>query len=293
MAWMWPIWVAAWLVPAGRRAEWRCRWAANLTHCRVLIERGELPERTAAAFLRGLFNDAIYERFGPLRVYRFLRGPVFPVALEIAALVAIVLASRGLTSCRYLIGLARDIHLHPDLGFRYDLRGDRLFEYLVPCLTAAGVGAALLLVQRRSLRSLGWRSWALLSFQVSAMFCAGSLLWIEGGRALRSVIVREGFRFGVAGIGLAVALVVFFGGAVRWCIADQRRRCPVCLHRLIMPVTIGSWASVFDPAATELMCEEGHGSLAMVEAEVEISAPDRWIQLDASWSHLFSKPPAK
>ena len=28
-----------------------------------------------------------------------------------------------------------------------------------------------------------------------------------------------------------------------------------------MPVTLGSWASVFEPVTTEMLCHEGHGSL--------------------------------
>jgi hypothetical protein len=56
-----------------------------------------------------------------------------------------------------------------------------------------------------------------------------------------------------------------------------------------MPVTIGSWASVFDPAITEFMCEEGHGSLSV--AETYADEPDRWTSLDASWQELFTAGP--
>jgi len=50
-----------------------------------------------------------------------------------------------------------------------------------------------------------------------------------------------------------------------------------------MPVMIGSWASVFEPVTTELLCEEGHGSLCVPET----GQPDRWTPLDASWRELF------
>jgi hypothetical protein len=54
---------------------------------------------------------------------------------------------------------------------------------------------------------------------------------------------------------------------------------------LAMPVSMGSWASVLEPATTESLCEKGHGSLSM--QEVESGAPDRWIAMDASWRELF------
>jgi hypothetical protein len=52
-----------------------------------------------------------------------------------------------------------------------------------------------------------------------------------------------------------------------------------------MPVTMGSWASVLDPATTESLCEKGHGSLSVPEAGT--GAPDHWIAMDASWRELF------
>ena len=292
-AWAWSCAIAtlARLAPPRRRAEWRRRWSSNVANWRVLRDRGEVSTGSGT-LLRDLVVDASHERFGPIGLRRFLRGPAFPVALSALGLAAIVLATRGLATCRYLIALSRDLRLHPNPGLRYDFRGDRLFGYLAPIVVAAAVGLALLLVQRRSLRSLGCRSSSLLAFKVATAFAILSVCWIEGGHALRSVVTREGFRFGVTGLGLAIGYVIVFGKAVAWCIADQRRRCPVCLHRLVMPVTMGSWASLFDPAATELVCEDGHGSLALFEAEVELSAPDRWIELDPSWQELFAKPPA-
>jgi hypothetical protein len=53
-----------------------------------------------------------------------------------------------------------------------------------------------------------------------------------------------------------------------------------------MPVTMGSWASVLDPATTEMVCDLGHGSLCVPDSTE--GAPDRWINLDPSWRELFS-----
>jgi hypothetical protein len=51
-----------------------------------------------------------------------------------------------------------------------------------------------------------------------------------------------------------------------------------------MPVTMGSWASVFEPVTTEMLCHEGHGSLSVVEGD--IGGGDRWVALDTSWRGL-------
>ncbi len=293
VAWFVPIYVAGWLVPASRRADWRRQWTSNLTHWRVLVQRGELPARSGRAFVRRAFQDACHERFGVLRPHRILRGPVFLAAMSTLAFLAIAICSHGFAATRHVIALANDFRLHPDRGYRYDFRGDRLVEYLAPILIAASIGAALLFLKRSTLRSLGLRSWALLLYEMLSLLLIGSLLWVEGGRALFSYLSREGFRFGLLAIGLAVTFILGYGFAAIWSITDQRRRCPVCLHRLIMPVAMGSWASVFDPAATELVCEQGHGSLSLIEVEAEASAADRWTELDSSWQYLFPKDPGK
>ena len=76
----------------------------------------------------------------------------------------------------------------------------------------------------------------------------------------------------------------------RWAILDQARRCPVCLRRLAMPVTLGSWSSpLLEPAATELLCDEGHGSLRFSEAHTTLGEIRRWITLDDSWRDLFDE----
>ena len=148
---------------------------------------------------------------------------------------------------------------------------------------------ALLILSRRLLRGIGLRSWSLLIYKVVLAELIAALLWVEGGHGLRFYFARGGgMRFGVFGVGLAIFYIAAFGYLIVWCITDQRRRCPVCLYRLVMPVTMGSWASIYDPAATELVCDQGHGSLALQESETGAAgAPDRWTVLDSSWRELF------
>jgi hypothetical protein len=123
-----------------------------------------------------------------------------------------------------------------------------------------------------------------LALKVVGVFIVVPLFWIEAGTVSRAPIHSEGWRV-VTGLLLAIAFVIAVGRAVIWCITDQRHRCPSCLRRLVLPVPVGSWASQFEPAATEMLCEEGHGALALSDGET--NGEDRWIGLDESWKALF------
>jgi hypothetical protein len=49
---------------------------------------------------------------------------------------------------------------------------------------------------------------------------------------------------------------------------------------------MGSWGSVLEPATTEFLCDSGHGSLCVPDSSE--GQPDRWTNLDPSWSELFN-----
>jgi len=67
--------------------------------------------------------------------------------------------------------------------------------------------------------------------------------------------------------------------ALRFCWRDQRQRCPVCLHRLAMPVLIGFGPrSPFEPAGTEFLCPSGHGALFVTR---ETEPESHWTPLVA------------
>jgi MacB-like periplasmic core domain len=73
-----------------------------------------------------------------------------------------------------------------------------------------------------------------------------------------------------------------------WSIADQQKRCRVCLRRLTMPVDVGRPGSVLlNFAGTEMVCEDGHGMLYVPESESNSLERDRWRTLDESWAELF------
>jgi hypothetical protein len=149
---------------------------------------------------------------------------------------------------------------------------------------ALSTGLALLIVGCLSLRARGWRYWSFLVLKGLAVAILLPLIWIELGTAIRVHIASTGWRV-MFGLSTGVALIIFMGRAMIWCVADQRRRCRACLRRMVLPVSIGSWASQFEPSRTEILCEDGHGALALSDAETNVQ--DRWTRLDDSWQTLF------
>ncbi len=156
---------------------------------------------------------------------------------------------------------------------------------------AFGLGFALIVGAVLILRALprpsgsGWRYWTFLTGKTLALAALPTLAWVElGGLIVRTMPpgVARSLVFAVA---LPLAFVFAFAVILWWSFADQRRRCPICLQRLSLPVTMGTWGSVLDPVATEMLCDAGHGSLCASEALDGQS--DRWTNLDKSWSDLF------
>jgi hypothetical protein len=72
----------------------------------------------------------------------------------------------------------------------------------------------------------------------------------------------------------------FWGGhlAIRWALADQRRRCPVCLRRLANPVRMGDRSRILlEWSGTELICRCGHGLLHVPEEPAIWFSRQRWL----------------
>lgn len=160
------------------------------------------------------------------------------------------------------------------------------------------VGVVLVAVGKQSpvAGHVAWRRrlrcWAFLIFKTALVLAALTLFWIE---AVTARTVRAPDSDLREFVNLMTALVPTFGFlalcalATLWCVVDQRKRCPVCLTRLAMPVTLGSWSSSFlDPVTTEFLCERGHGSLSMHETAASSTEPDRWTAMDESWRDLFT-----
>jgi hypothetical protein len=157
------------------------------------------------------------------------------------------------------------------------LPSSQLPGYLLGIAFAVAVGAFLVARQQAVGLNHSWRYWRFLAFKTLLLVLIPSLLWIESGRFV-PIPAR------------AVVTLLFLAAcsfALWWSFADQRSRCPVCFERLALPVTLGSWSSVLEPATTEFLCEFGHGSLCVPETEQ--GERDRWRTLDPSWRDFFDK----
>ncbi len=176
----------------------------------------------------------------------------------------------------------------PPQVVRFDaVPGRMIGDYAAVVGFAVVIAATLVAVGRLSLRRHGWKYWAFFGAKTVWLLTVLPLLWIEIGAALRTQLPDTPWRAILAGPIFSTVFILGLACALWWNFADQNRRCPVCLQKLALPVTIGSWASTFEPATTELLCVEGHGSLAV--PETESGEPDRWTALDASWRELFKK----
>jgi hypothetical protein len=73
-------------------------------------------------------------------------------------------------------------------------------------------------------------------------------------------------------------------------VLDQRRRCRTCLHKLIMPVSTGSWGrTLLGRPRTERICPYGHGTLTIEELQITGRQLPDWQPHDGDiWKELES-----
>ncbi len=273
------------IVPRPQRPGWSSRWISGQREWWTLIERGELIYFGPAQIVgqcRPAFADAFWRRFSPEGLRAFARGPVCPLATLAATAAVVGVLTRGFSATRTLLASAQAWY-----SGQPAVREDALVGHAFSLTFAFGIGMGVATLQRLTLRWYGWRYWSFFLWKTGAVFLVAGLLWIEGGAAFRAwVPAREagGVTANVAFWLLAMATCAL---AMGWSFRDQRRRCPVCLSRLSLPVTIGSWGSVLEPVTVELVCDRGHGSLWMTETDA--AGPDRWIVLGPSWQDLFER----
>jgi len=263
----WLLRLAGGLVPSEVRAAWRRQRDASLESLCVLADRGELPGSDLAV-LAWWCGDALASAF-LLRCRgfdprRWMRGPAFVMTAAGIALLLMAVCTHGFAATRLLLGSFG--------GVPSRQKDDRLVANLFPIVFAFAV-SVMAAAGRVSLRGQSWRYYCFLLLKTLSLFVVASLLWIEGGPRIRAQIPNEAVRVLAGGLLLAVVFVGALGWAVIWSLTDQRQRCPACLHRLILPVRIGTCASVFEPPTTEWICAAGHGSLCVCE----VGTGDRWI----------------
>jgi hypothetical protein len=285
---LWLLRTAAWLAPPDGRAEWNERWTSRLWNLWILIDRGELAvhgQVETARLCRDAIKAAFWMRFNPVTLRRWWRGPGAVLTSGAVALLLLALLSHGFRGLRELIYITMQWKLDPRPAsvIKYDPRADFVVGHFAAIVMALLVGVAISTLCGRVLQHSGWKYWAFLGAKLLLISLLLPLAWIELGGFARAHIPPGGLRVALA----TVSTLSFFGAfgcSVIWAFADQRQRCPDCLGYLALPVTIGSWASVFNPVTTEMICDEGHGSLTV--AENEMSGDDRWVKLDASWKEF-------
>jgi hypothetical protein len=234
---------AAVLAPREGREEWLREWRAELCY----VDRG----RTGFCF--GAYRDALWLRRNAAR-RPWLDSPF-------ACLVALL----GLVAISGAIALNEPVSA-PVPGALGPFR-----SFL------AIVGYACVIMPSTTRFSLGeypangcaFRRWVFLAAKlllVLALFYFG---------AMTSTHLRH-----AAGSGILFLLwsCIF---AFRWILADQRRRCPVCLHLLSHPVHVGQASRIFlGWDGTEFLCRKGHGLLHVPQTPTSWYGTQRWLSLD-------------
>ncbi len=86
---------------------------------------------------------------------------------------------------------------------------------------------------------------------------------------------------------VASFVICLFG--LRWALADQRKRCPVCLRRVTHPAQVGLASRTFlGWNGTEMVCLGGHTLLHVPSLPTSWFGAPRWLYLDHSWDFLFA-----
>jgi hypothetical protein len=265
----WWLRLIGWIVPRGSRAAWRHRRESSLRSLGVLDDRGELAGQSSALLVwicRDAAANALFVRWGAFDPWQWIRGPAFLIGSFSVVLLLLAACTHGFAVTRTLME-----------ALRTGARSDQLVANSVPIVFAIITGA-IAAAQKLSVVRYGWAWLSFLFVKALSVAVLLILFWIEGGAALRASIPNEPLRALGGGLIFAIAFIVAFDWAVVWSMADQQHRCPICLRRLIRPARIGTWASVFEPVATEWICEAGHGALC--EHEIDPRRSDRWIKLE-------------
>ncbi|MCX6619494.1 MAG: hypothetical protein NTY38_00135 [Acidobacteria bacterium] len=272
--WRLLIALVGWVVPGALRRAWLQRWTSQLLSLRILIDRGELirNERLLwAQHWRRLLASALAARSGRFAPRHLPGSPVFlALCLVIAAALAALLTG-GFVSTRHLLSLSA--------------RDDRVVGFGFGMVFALATGIVLVLIEHAPLQRAAWRYWSFFAAKLLGVTLLLPLIWVEAAHTAARQLPSPAARVWIAGVVLMLLFIVCFGRALSWVFADQRRRCPECARLLALPVALGSWASVFDPAATELLCDAGHGSLCL--SGDGMAQTDQWTRLDESWNGLI------
>ncbi len=128
---------------------------------------------------------------------------------------------------------------------------------LLPMLTTVSLGGL----------ARGWRAWSFFATKLVLAVAGAYLVSAMVGVILAPMMLAHGLLIGTA-------------LAIRWAFRDQRRRCPVCLHKLASPVSFGCLGhTLLEWHGSEFICPEGHGLLQESATTASPYAPLRWLPL--------------
>jgi hypothetical protein len=257
-----------------------------------LVERGEIRLNGYGDMLRP-WSQAVSNAFG-IRVQKdalqdWVRRPSFVFAVATVLFLLTAAVSRGFSATRALLEVAGQIHFGRSAPGTFDPALETLVPYGIMFTFALATGIALIAMQRQPLRGYSLRYPAFLAGKAICVVVLGPILWVESSALVRSIMPATDIRLFIPGLLFGLAFLFGFAFALGWSFTDQRRRCPTCLKRMAMPVTIGTWSSQLEPVSTELLCDQGHGSLCLPETET--GQRDRWTSHDPSWQELFETVP--
>jgi hypothetical protein len=110
--------------------------------------------------------------------------------------------------------------------------------------------------------------------------------WAEGATTL-PIPITGGVDARTAGP-LVLLFLMAAALALRWSLADQDSRCPVCCRVVSMPVTVGSPSSlILDRPGVQFLCRRGHGTLLLSDLRACTGERSRWTPADRSWEEVF------
>lgn len=242
------------LVPADERTEWFEWWRSELSYVVP-------PEATR--FCAGAFHDVVWlrrNRPSSSKRTRKLRSPIACIA------VLSIVAAVSLFTSQCLEGMIA--------GYKSSgTNVDTLYLYLL--LTSCG----FLIGNPRGRLPETARAGMFLALKIMLILPLVHCV----------MLVSVAFDMPVLCLAFYFAYVLLF----RWVFADQLRRCPTCLRRLIEPVRVGTLAQTFlEPFGAESVCAGGHGLLHSSEISASYSEPERWLDFEEVWNGVVLDRPS-
>jgi len=257
---------ASTLVSSGRRADWMEEWLSELWY---------IPRRKALRFCFGAFRDAWWLRRHDADCRRrrpFLESPLACLAF---------LAAVAVMGCCVVLSV-------PGPG-----RGPWPAHFALRDIPA-GCSTTLLLsvFMLPAIAPLGPRPTYRYATSFACRLRRGAFFALKVALAQPILFCLLMVWVWIAPFAPFAPFFLFAGClmTLRWILADQSRRCPVCLRRLGNPVRIGAPSQTFLAwYGDESICSRGHGLLQDPEISASYSAR-QWLDLDASWRAFHSEP---